>query len=179
MSALASGLSAFAASVAAAAIGHYYKGLQAKQPPDPSNLRPPRIDGVIAWLTALLFALITLAAVYTGGRWVITCFFTVPLVVLSVWWAKRVAATRLQQVDGGFKYWTSRSNPRTVLWRNVKKVGSNGAFCFDLQDGQRVRVTESLVGLRALAQRVVENVPDERLTSLARRRCNEILSRLP
>lgn len=121
-------------------------------------------------------ALITLASIYAGGLSIIVCFFTFPLLILFVWWARRAAAVQLQQIEGGFRYWTSKSKHRAVLWENVKKVGSDGPFCFDLEDGQRVKVTESLVGLRVLAQLVTENIPDEKLMSSARSRCNELLA---
>ena len=175
MSVLASALSAAAATYASGKVTEYYKTLQSKQPTDPTTLVPPRFDAASYWLFAIVFALLSLAAMLAGELWRIACFLTVPIAFLLAWFARRSTVLKLIQIEGGFEYWTNRSSPARVLWTDVRRVGADGAFCFDMKDGRRVKVTESLVGLRVLAQLVLDNVPSDRLMPLAEGRCNDLL----
>ena len=175
MSVLASALSAAAATYASGKVIRYYKTLQTRHPTDPTTLVPPKFDAVLYWLFAIVFALLSLGAMFAGELWRIACFLTVPVALLLAWVARRSTVTKLVQIEGGFEYWNSRSSAKRVLWKDVRRVGSDGAFCFDMKDGRRVKVTESLVGLRVLAQLVLDNVASDRLMPLAESRCNDLL----
>ncbi|MBB85787.1 MAG: hypothetical protein CMP06_00570 [Xanthomonadales bacterium] len=175
MSVLASAVSAAVATYASGKFIQYYKTLQTKQPTDPTTLVPPKFDAALYWLLAIAFAFLSLAAMLAGELWRIACFFTVPVAFLWAWSARRSAVTKLIQIEGGFEYWNNRSAPARVLWTDVRLVGSDGAFRFDVKDGRRVKVTESLVGLRVLAQLVLNNVPSDKLMPLAEGRCNDLL----